>query len=865
MQEVNRSRGELVNNRILSLLVILFLAHIAAPATAATPASIDIDSHTQSVSADQAVRFTAIVKDSSGNAINEPIIWSTSSGSIDHEGLFTPGFAGQTTITAVSGNVNTTTTIDVLAGWPVGIQSGFSNTEVSIDDEIQLNATLIDRAGNSVLGDLTWRCQNGAIDHDNQTWIPGHIGNATMRIIHLELETQVVFNIVPGSPKTLDIPYGQTVQSGSTIHIQPIAKDARGNEVGISKAGALTWSVENGSISPTGVYFGSAPGVWNVSVNSTSGANGTGIIRVLPAKATGLDVTMDVEQARTGSQVILSAIRTDVLGNSGEVILPLSNWTVPTGSLSMDGDSVVWIPSKIGDWTVGVSDQGFSATMQVSVTQGVIIGIDVLLSEDILRSGDSIVASISGFDAAGNQRSVNGAWTIASELGAEDYNGWKQLKPGPIGEFSISATWFDNETQIAHNVESILNITSGELARIILPESGTRVPSDGVLELLPIFEDEFGNNLENIPLNWVVDSNDMTMEIRLAGNKWAPSSLGMHEIRAMAQGVFAITDVEVIAGTARHMSTDYDEGISVVSGEDVEITISTFDVHGNMALASIVEFEFDDPLGVVSQSSRGDGYWMIEGGEVGEWNLRLLTGSATLDILVTVSPGAPIRLLTEIPEQNPEEGSTMIIRIYAIDQAGNTVDVPADEVDIQCTVGSVTHLAGDTYEVVVDQSGQSQSCNAYWNELVAQRFFDVDAVLFGGGLGDSNTALTMVSIIVFLFIAIMLALIRRMKGEIDSNDYWDDDDEYLEEGENDDLEMETVTPETKVEEVAEEITEKVESKEELRLRLTAEANRTGIMQAAPGTVQGKTGWYIDSSGELTSWQVSESGDWTRVS
>lgn len=854
-----------MKNRILPFLVILLVAHIASPATAATPASIDIDAHTQSVSADQAVRFSAVVKDSSGSPINEPVIWSTSSGFIDSEGLFTPGLAGQTTITAMSGSINSTTSINVMAGWPVGIRTAFNTTEVSVDDVVQLNATLIDRANNSVTGDLTWRCQNGIIDYLNHTWTPENIGNTTMRIIHLELETQVVFNVVPGSPKTLDIPYGQTVQSGSTLQILPVAKDAKGNEVGISKAGVLTWSVENGSISPTGVYYGGAPGLWNISVNSTSGANGSGTIRVLPAKATGLDLEMNVGQARTGSQVILSAIRTDVLGNTGEVILPLSNWTVPTGSLSMDGDSVVWIPSRIGEWTIGVSDQGFSATMQVSVIQGVIIGIDILLSEDILRSGDSIVASISGYDAAGNQRSVNGAWTIDPELGPEDHDGWKQLRPGAMGNFSVSATWFDNETQTVHSVDSVLNITSGELARIILPESGTRVPSDGVLELLPIFEDEYGNHLENVLLTWVIDGNDMTMEIRLANNKWEPSSLGMHEIRAMAQGVFAITDVEVIAGTARHISTDYDEGVAVVSGEEVELTISALDVHGNLALATNVEFEFDDPQGIVYQSSRGDGYWMIEGGEVGEWNIRLLTGSATRDITVTVSPGEPIRLLADIPEQNPEEGSKMIVRIYAIDQVGNRVDVPSDEVDIQCTVGTVTHLAGDTYQVNVDQAGQSQSCNAYWNDLVAQRFFDVDAVLFGGGLGDSNTALTMVSIIILLFIAIMLVLIRRMKGEIESNEYWEDD--YLDDTDDLDEELKTkgAFSEVPKEVVEYDTSPKGETKAELREHLTAEAKRTGIMQAAPGTEQGKTGWYIDSSGELTSWQVSESGDWTRVS
>ena len=854
-----------MQKNILSLLVFILLVQIASPVIAATPASIQIDSHSQSISADQAIRFTAVVKDSSGSPINEPINWSASSGSIDSDGLFTPGKAGQTIITATSGGVNSTSSINVTPGWPVGIQSGFNVTEISVDDEIDLNATLVDRAGNPVDGELTWRCQNGEIDYLNKTWNPDEVGNATMRIIYMELEIQVIFNVIPGTPNSLQIPFGLTVQSGTTFHIIPTAQDSYGNEVGISKAGELTWSVENGSISPTGVYFAGAPGIWNVSVNSTSGANGTGTIRVLPAQATGLSVTMDVNQARTGSPVVLSAIRTDVLGNSGEVVLPLANWTVPTGSLAMEGDSVVWIPSKTGDWTIGVSDQGFSATMQVNVIHGIIIGIDVMLSEDVLRSGDSIVASISAYDAAGNHRSVNGAWEIDDELMAEDKGDWMQLRPSAMGEFSISATWFDNETQTVHEVEKIVIITYGELARIILPESGTRVPSDGVLNLQPIFEDEFGNTVDEVMVTWIIDGVDMTMEIRLADDKWAPTSLGMHEIRAMAQGVFAITDVEVIAGTARHIVTDRDSGVIVNSGEQVEITISTLDVHGNIALASSVDFEFDDPQGIVSPSSKGDGYWIIEGGETGEWNLRIKTGSATLDIPVSVSYGEAVRLLAEIPEQNPEEGSKMIVRIYAIDQAGNRVDVPADEVKIECTVGSAKHIAEDTYEISIDEAGQSQSCNIYWGELVAQRFFDVDAVLFGGGLGNSNTALTMVSIIIFLFLAIMFVLIRRLKSEESDDDYWED--ELEEESEEDDidvdLEIANDEPETPIEQKEEVKVE--ESKEELRARLAEEAKRTGVMQAAPGTEQGKTGWYIDSDGQLTSWLVSESGEWTRMS
>ena len=850
---------------VLSVLVALVMVQVVIPVQANTPDRIDIEPHIQTISADQVIAFSATVKDSSGNTINQVINWTTSSGTIDSNGLFTPGAVGNTTITASSGGINSTTSVMVTPGWPLGIQSMFNQTEVSIDEEISLNATLVDRAGNPVPGDLIWRCQNGVIDYQNKTWKPGTVGTAIMRIIYLELETRVTFNVVPGNPVSLEIPYGITTQSGTTSHIIPIAKDSQGNEVGLSKAGQLTWSAENGTFSPTGVYFANAPGLWNISVNSSSGASGSGLIRVLPAQATGLSIEIDTQQARTGAPVNLSAIQSDILGNTGEVILPLSNWTVPTGSLSVQGDNVVWIPSKIGNWTIGVNDQGFSATLEVNVIQGEIIGIDILLSEERIRSGDLVVASISAYDNAGNQRLVNGAWTIDSELNSANKGSWYELRPGPIGNYTISATWFDNETQQVHEIDYIIHVEQGELARINLPESGTRVPSDGVLDLNPRFEDEYGNLVDDVLVTWIVDDVDATMEIRLAGNKWAPTELGMHEIRATSEGVFAITDVEVIAGTARQISTNFDQGIEVASGEEFEITISTRDVHGNLALASEIQFEYGDPLGIISPSSRGDGYWIIEGGEMGEWNLRLSAGSANIDIPVTVFAGEAVRLLAEIPEQNPEEGSKMIMRIHAIDQAGNRIEVPHQEVTIKCTTGDVEHLAGDTYEISIEQAGQSQSCNVLWNDLVAQRFFDVDAVLFGGGLGDSNTALTMVSFIVLLFIAIMFVLIRRMKsGE---NEDYDWEEEFAEDEEDasiEDIEHE----ETYSEPVSDSVTTEqatTESKEDLRAKLAAEAKRTGVMQAAPGTEQGKTGWYIDSDGQLTSWIVSESGEWTRVS
>jgi len=104
-----------------------------------------------------------------------------------------------------------------------------------------------------------------------------------------------------------------------------------------------------------------------------------------------------------------------------------------------------------------------------------------------------------------------------------------------------------------------------------------------------------------------------------------------------------------------------------------------------------------------------------------------------------------------------------------------------------------------------------------------------------------------------------------VKGD-QSDDYeWEDEFEE-EENISDQEHVEDISPqEEPTDESQISQKENSESKEDLRARLAAEAKRTGVMQAAPGTEQGKTGWYIDSDGQLTSWLVSESGEWTRVS
>ena len=63
---------------------------------------------------------------------------------------------------------------------------------------------------------------------------------------------------------------------------------------------------------------------------------------------------------------------------------------------------------------------------------------------------------------------IDGAWEVSSAVDSVDHGSWQELHPGLVGDYPISATWFDNESQQVFEIEKIMNIVPGELAGIIL-------------------------------------------------------------------------------------------------------------------------------------------------------------------------------------------------------------------------------------------------------------------------------------------------------------------------------------------------------------------------------------------------------------
>jgi len=225
-----------------------------------------------------------------------------------------------------------------------------------------------------------------------------------------------------------------------------------------------------------------------------------------------------------------------------------------------------------------------------------------------------------------------------------------------------------------------------------------------------------------------------------------------------------------------------------------------------------------------------------------------------------------VRLISSIEDQSIAQGDTVLLRVQGIDMFDNIVAVDAKNTTVSCTSGSTEHVTSDTWELDVSAAGNDRSCNVLWNGLISQNYFDVEAVLLGGAVGSTNTAMGLGIFLLTLILVTLVVLVRRANQQ--QEEWVDDafeDDEYEDEYENEYEDEDEATVESSSEESSSSVDATADGilTDELRASLALQAADVGVMQAAPGTEQGSSGWYVDVSSEVQYWNVGADGSWTR--
>jgi len=685
------------------------------------------------------------------------------------------------------------------------------------------------------------------------------------------MEHTATIVVTAGTPYEFVFDEGLQVRSGHSLFIIPQLLDINGFEMNITEAGNRIWTVENGSIIPSGWFTGSHPGYWNISV-AAGNITGSGMIRVVPADAALSQIVVLSEDTKftAGTSYELAAMRTDSQGYTGTITPLLENFTVTSGGLATQNNAVYWTPGAMGMHQLRVVDDGVISTLDVEVVHGQAIDTSLQLTPSTLVAGEQSSVIFTAIDVVGNQWMVNGSLSMVSGNDSQfiAYDGYATITPQQVLTWRIEGSWFDLTTDT--RFESVFQMQSqpGRLAFIQINGEGDILPSDTALSLDPLFFDGYSNSLEQIGLNWTVDGSDATVDILLSGLHWIPTEVGGHEIRANADGVFATIRLTVVAGEARNLITDVEDGLTVQAGVASELFIQSIDAHGNLAPSTNVTTTLEAQFGTLQASSSGNGYWEVIGQTAGTYTLQLVQDGAMHSIPLIVEPGDAVRLVFSIEDQSIAQGDTVLLRVQGVDVFDNIVTVDAENTTVSCTSGSAKYVTSDTWELDVSTSGNDRSCNVLWNGLISQNYFDVEAVLLGGAVGSTNTAMGLGIFLLALILVTLVVLVRRANQQDEDwvEDAFEDEDEY-------DYDSEDETQDESIEEGLQ--NETLSSNEggtdassgiltdELRATLAQQASEVGVMQAAPGTEQGSSGWYVDVSSEVQYWDVGTDGSWTR--
>ncbi len=834
---------------------------------AGTPTRIEVTSPQYSMTADEVVIFEAVLYDSVNNVAQGEVTWSCSNGTIDSNGLFFPWSAGLIEIRADHVLLNSTYNITVTPGQANTLR--ITTLSPQVLQPYTLSANEVDSRGNEkVSTDVVWTIDGDYIGQGNPQWIAEDIGNTNLRVRLNQMESNVIVEVLPGNPFEFILPDGIQVRSGQSVLLEPKLVDANGFTMNVSNAGSISWYAENGSINNQGLYQASAPGFWNISI-SAGGIFGNGSLYVVPANAmiSQLVIIEDLESYAAGTAYEIATIRTDNNGHSGYVIPPLSNWSISSGGLHYEDEKVWWTPSSTGQVTLQVVDEDVPSSLEVNVVHGNAIDAILSFSKSHLTAGTQCVVFFEAFDRSGNHWSVDGEISLATGNASltQIESDHALFNPQKVETWRFEGTWFDNATDSRYNVANQIEVNHGHLSFIHLNGNSMILPADTPLLLEPQFTDAYGNQIVGVNVNWTIDDIDSTLDIILSQGYFSSSTVGGHEIRANADGIFATIRLTVVAGSAQHLITDKDSGFTAIAGEETDIFVQVVDIHGNTAPSNELTNDLPISIGVLEASTAGIGYWTFTGKAAGMYTLTIEEGDASRDIALTVLPGKAVRIVAELDSEALSQGDVFLLRANGIDSFGNVVEIDAENTTISCTAGPTSYVTTDTWEVEITSAGNDRSCTILWDGIIAQNFFDVEAVLLGGTVGSTNTAMGLGAFLLSLVLITLVVLIRKA-NQVPEDEWIEDAFDYDEEkSESSSSQEDEEKEQSESDSASDQETNGDWIDKAMKTELAAAAAEVGVMQAAPGTEQGSTGWYVDVSEEVQYWDVADDGTWNRVS
>ncbi|HJM66084.1 MAG TPA: hypothetical protein QF555_00870 [Candidatus Thalassarchaeaceae archaeon] len=736
------------------------------------PEWVDIEPRFGQASADSDTPMKAQVRHADGSISSSPVNWILmgGTGSVDPSGLFTPQSSGLEFVCAETINGKTSCILLLVTpGAPVSMSISPSNATFPVGVEIQLSALYSDMKGNEFPATPQWSADAGTI-HSNGTFEITEVGTHRVDASAAGLTAWTNVTLVAGIPAALLMPQNLTVSSGERVSVLPTAVDGLGNPVELALAGELTYTVNSGTVDFSGMYTGAAVGTWTIDCQATLGASGSTEVEVTVGDPLSISLVHPNRTVSADEAVPIPVLWIDAFGNEVEMQIPLSAWTTEDGGFrNGENGTTEWLPRDIGTYWVRVDYENLTDTIDIEVGPGSISSVLIDSDSTTLQAGEESFLQMKAQDSLGNQRILDAVWSNSAEgPNPVIFANGATFTPLQIGSVTLQAV--ATEDGVQYTATRTFDVIPGRLVRISFEGDGITMTTDDSLDLLPTGFDSLDNPITGLQFNWTVNGEDMTSEIRDAGNVFMPTIVGDVQIEGMAAGRAARVDLLVLSGLPQSLSISHDfANGQLPGGSTVILTVLGVDLAGNENPIDGVTWSILEDAGkIIPGDSPGE--YLFEVGKTGSWTLIARKGVADVTLSITVEPGVPDRISIEIDEDKRSslsEGDVVDFGVLVLDASGNLISVPPSQIVVETKVGDAEHLQSNIWRIEIDGYGENVPFTVKYLELEQTIYVTASPSALSMLTDSTMGQIALGSVSVVLLLAVMLVLLPRFRNEAD--------------------------------------------------------------------------------------------------
>ena len=826
-----------------------------------------------------------------GIPVGAQIEWSSTTGTIASSGpssaVLSPSISGMQVVSACYGIICTDYAIMIEPGMPMQIFASLNQTSdvnfatITADDTLQVSAYAVDQFGNLVTNEvISFFSSNGSIDSSG-LFSPYSAGIHTVTAEWVgssnTLQETLQIEVLPGVPVFVELSgCVDTIHADTSCNIYGSAFDQFSNIVWFDDVGDYTLSVNDGEIielsTPTphtsppstevliGEYTGNLVGQSTISFVSENSLTDSIVVDVTHGAFASFELEASSSSISADEILYLNTTRIDVRGNRLAVILPIENWTSVADGQVVTGLPASWVPTLQGTKSISASYQGSTETIQVFVTRGKISQMDILIYDEVsngdvflITADEQISASIKALDSNGNQWLIDGNWSFFHPNFADESvlssNYSQEITFSPTMSSSTPYTIYVEHTELDVVISDnfVVYVSVGDVENFVvdsIDSNGVEFSSVGSYEITADEFIQFSFTTSDTNLNQITDmqptwilhdleagnSEDISDHMLQNALIWHATEVGDWKITAFMindRGFNLTANFDVTVSHGVPVSLTLEQSVTTQdAGNFVDLLVTGTDSDGNQFPQLVVWLENNGPSYNIN-ATEAEAEYQFNGRSAGNYTLTAEYLTLSSSVYVEVFPLSIVKnIKSNISTTELEQLESITVEVEAYDEYWNRISVP-DSARIDTTDrGKVKYLGNGVWELETLDEGE-HSATIVIGSITETFIYNVEGNLAGFFAAGGPLYYVGAGLLGLIAVALLVFVIRLVRGDEDYYDDEDDEDYYSDDEESisKDFSQPRISqaptvptpppqpPETETQQEAEEVEEEVEEED----------------------------------------------------